>query len=50
MMQAIHYKKPDAIRELEDAVFEVKKQKYPNVPYLIKHQYIYKLNYYQYTI
>ena len=39
MMQAIHYKKPDAIRELEDAVFEVKKQKYPNVPYLIKHQY-----------
>ena len=39
MIMATQYKKPDAIRELEDAVFEVKKQKYPNVPYLIKHQY-----------
>ena len=38
-MQAIQYKKPDAIRELEDTVFDAKKQKYPNVPYLTKHQY-----------
>lgn len=38
-MQATRYKKPDAIRELEDAVFDVKKQKHPNVPYLTKHQY-----------
>ena len=38
-MQATRYKKPDAIRELEDAVFDAKRQKYPKVPYLIKHQY-----------
>ena len=33
------YKKPDAIRQLEDEMFEIKKLKYRDNPYLVKHQY-----------
>ena len=32
-------KKPEAIRQLEAELFEIKKKKYPNNPYLTKHEY-----------
>ena len=33
------YKKPASVRQLEDDVFEQKRLKHPDVPFLLKHQY-----------
>lgn len=38
-MEKIRYKKPETIRQLEAEIFELKKLKYPTVPYLTKQEY-----------